>query len=210
MRLKVLIIISLFFLFIHCEKETPVDSGVKMNSLYPEYDWQPLLIPQGIESSTDSMAQVIHGYFKLANSLEDYTRWCYFPPSDFEYMNEHIKRIPKEGFNTWEVSFDRWGIEIYKEPVNVQLKVSETESEYYWESYINARVQDPVIGLKVFDDVLYIESGASKDFKTGYMMRRFIWDERALNCVWEWEISDINETYNMSVVLNDLSKVKLD
>ena len=62
MRLKVIIIISLFFLFIHCEKETPVEPVEKMDTFYPEYKFQPLLIPQVIESSADSMAQVVHGY----------------------------------------------------------------------------------------------------------------------------------------------------
>ena len=73
-----LFFLSLGFFIVRCEKETPAESETKINTSYPEYNFQPLFIPQGIESSLDSMAQVIHGYFKLANSLEDYTKFCYF------------------------------------------------------------------------------------------------------------------------------------
>ena len=61
MWFKVLTVTGLFFLFIHCEKESPIVPVEKMDTFYPEYDFQPLVIPSGLESSTDSMAQVVMG-----------------------------------------------------------------------------------------------------------------------------------------------------
>ncbi len=204
-----LFFLSLGFFIVHCEKETPAESEIKINTFYPDYHFQPLFIPQGIETSTDSMAQVIHGYFKLANSLEDYTRFCYFPPGDFEDISKNIKSTTKDGFNTWQVSFQRQGIEIYDVPVEVHLKVSENKTEYLWESYTSFKVTLPSSKVKGFN-VRYIECGVNKDFKTGYMMKRFIWDDHVLDCDWEWEFDDESEIHNMSVLLNDLSKVDPD
>ena len=94
-------------------------------------------------------------------------------------------------------------------PVEIRLKVNETEIEYLWESYTYFSVTLPSSKVKGFN-LIYIQSGATKDFKTGYMMKRFIWDYRVIHCGWEWEIDDESEIHKISVLLNDLSKVDPD
>ena len=181
-----------------------------MDTFYPDYKFQPLLVPQGFVSSTDSMAQVVHGYLTLANSLEDYIKWIFILPSDWmanKMVDDfHFKQRNLEDYDLWEVQYvlsDKFEIyDPYKVIVNVT--VIDDGEWYSWNSILKEVELEPyIIFMK---DVNYIDSAAEKDFSSGYLRKKFVLNTGVVHCFWNWEISDDSELHKMSVLLNDMRR----
>ncbi len=210
---KVILIIGILFLFIYCEKETPVKHIEPMDTFYPHYNFQPLLIPQGLASSTDSMARVIHGHLKLANSLEENIKWIYIVPDEFIWQKadtpaSRLTQTNLEDYDMWDVEYRvKDDLEFYDDVTAfVKLRViDDSEWCFYCDTLTEVFLKSDVYLLNpLFVNTNYIDSGAKKDFSTGYMRKKYLYDDGLLHCYWDWEMSDDLETYKMSVILKDM------
>ena len=194
-----LFFLSLGFFIVHCEKETSIVPVEKMGSFNPEFYFEPIMVPKGLSSSPDSMAQVVNHFLNVANSVQDYKRF-YARPEDYDVRD--IKRTNKTGLKLWELSFVTQGIEMYDSYISAKLQVIEEQEMYYWKSLLTFKCNG-----HEFLDFPYLELSTTKDFKSGYMRKRSLYVATMYEGHCEWEIDKENEEYHITVVRQDLGDI---
>ncbi len=197
MKNRLILLIFFGYVFFQgCDKKGPLQTIEPMDSFNPEFYFEPIMVPIGLSSSSDSMAQVVNHYLTLANSVQDYKRF-YTRPEDYNVWD--IIRTNKTGFQQWELYFNTFGIEIHNNPVGIRLKVSNENERYVWLSLVTFSWGP----FKKTVDFPYLESSTTKDFSSGFMIKSYLHSSK-YEGYWEWEIDTEKGKYTINIIIYDL------
>ncbi len=203
---KLIIFFSLLFLY--CEKEQPLQVVDPMDSFNPEFVFEELPIPSGLKSSSDSIAQVVHHYLQLANTMNDYRQW-YSRPEDYSVWD--IKRTNKPGFQQWDLSWEQSFPDLPKYNYGlwkIDLIINRDNLQTNWMVKVtyemNTIRSEP--GKSIFMEYPYINISVSRDQMSGMFYKAILNHKYNFDVetIWEWEVDLEQMEFRMTIICNYL------
>jgi hypothetical protein len=189
MKLKKLSFLFLIFtvvLFIAaCSEDKKTNNDNQFDG--PEWNVDPVEIPEHMTQSQDMHAHMAVTYVGLANSFSAYGG-LFAPPA------RALCSVNRDGEWTYT-----WSDGL----LTVTLNITETSTHYYWKIYF-----DGTQGNVTYNDFLYIEAEQTIDGNSGSMT---LYDPELteLSCFWQWNW-DANEVFHFTFEVPNEAKILID